>query len=148
MSYFTRISAPTQKATNLEQVMKIAFPQAMVEAPIELERVMTNDPKDRHVVAAAVIAKAEIIVTSNLADFNAEALIPWNIKANSPDNFLCDLFDEYPEEILEVLGQQCNKYTKRSINLTELLNLLSKKYGANLIQFTNKVCFYSSSSSK
>ncbi|BAZ15667.1 hypothetical protein NIES4071_75390 [Calothrix sp. NIES-4071] len=34
-----------QKATNLEQVMKIAFPEAMVEAPIELERVMTNDPR-------------------------------------------------------------------------------------------------------
>ncbi len=108
----------TQKANNLEQVMKIAFPQAMVDAPIELERVMTNDLKDRHVVAAAVEAKANI---------------PWNIKANSPDNFLCNLFDEYPEEIVKVLTQQCNKYIKRSITLTELLNLLSKKDGANLI---------------
>lgn len=136
----------TQKATNLEQVMKIAFPEAMVEAPVELERVMTNDPKDRHVVAAAVAANAEIIVTSNIADFNAEALIPWNLKADSPDNFLCDLFDEYPEEILQVLIQQCNKYTKRSINLSELLDMLSKKDGANLIKFANKVRFYSSSS--
>ncbi|BAZ15666.1 hypothetical protein NIES4071_75380 [Calothrix sp. NIES-4071] len=96
----------------------------------------------RHVVAAAVEAKANIIVTSNLADFNAEALIPWNIKANSPDNFLCNLFDEYPKEIVEVLTLQCNKYTKRSITLTELLNLLSKKDGANLIEFANKIRFY------
>lgn len=138
----------TQKAINLEQVMKIAFPQAMVDAPIELERLMTNDLKDRHVVAAAVEAKANIIVTSNLADFNAEALIPWNIKANSPDNFLCNLFDEYPEEMVEVLTQQCNKYIKRSITLTELLNLLSKKDGANLIEFANKIRFYLSQASE
>ncbi|MHC5831915.1 MAG: PIN domain-containing protein, partial [Nostoc sp.] len=50
-------------ARNLETVMKAAFPEAMIEVPIGLEELMTNHPKDRHVLAAAVVAKAEIIVT-------------------------------------------------------------------------------------
>lgn len=35
---------------------------------------MTNDPKDRHVLAAAVRGHAGLIVTANIKDFPASAL--------------------------------------------------------------------------
>lgn len=54
---------------SLEETMKAAFPEAMVEVPVELEEMIANDPKDRHVLAAAVKAKADVIVTDNLTDF-------------------------------------------------------------------------------
>jgi predicted nucleic acid-binding protein len=46
----------------------------MVEVPEGLAKVMTNHPGDRHVLAAAVTAKADIIVTSNLKHFKPKDL--------------------------------------------------------------------------
>ena len=51
------------------------------------------DPNDRHVLAAAIRAKAQIIVTKNLRDFPAERLAPWDLKAKSPDSFVRDQID-------------------------------------------------------
>jgi hypothetical protein len=48
------------------------------------------DADDRHVLAAAIKAKAQIIVTANLRDFPAEALRPWDIDPKSPDEFVRD----------------------------------------------------------
>lgn len=51
------------------------------------------DEKDRHVLAAAIRAQAGVIVTYNLKDFPAEALAPYNIEAQHPDEFISHLFD-------------------------------------------------------
>lgn len=47
------------------------------------------DAGDRHVLAAAIIGSCNVIVTQNLRDFPNEALAPYNIKAQHPDDFLC-----------------------------------------------------------
>jgi predicted nucleic acid-binding protein len=41
-------------------------PEAEIDA---IERAMTNDPKDRHVLAAAVACSADTIITTNTKDF-------------------------------------------------------------------------------
>jgi predicted nucleic acid-binding protein len=46
------------------------------------------DLDDRHVVAAAIHAKANAIVTFNLKDFPAIALGPLNLEAIHPDDFI------------------------------------------------------------
>ncbi|RWR04396.1 PIN domain-containing protein [Paenirhodobacter populi] len=46
------------------------------------------DADDRHVLAAAIIGRCDVIVTQNLADFPAEALVPFGIEAQHPDEFL------------------------------------------------------------
>lgn len=51
------------------------------------------DPDDRHVLAAAIRGRADVIVTSNLRDFPAEALRPYGIKAQHPDEFVLNLLD-------------------------------------------------------
>jgi hypothetical protein len=43
---------------------------------------------DRHVLAAAIRAGAEVIVTYNLKDFPAETLAKFGIEAQHPDDFL------------------------------------------------------------
>ncbi len=117
------------KAKNLERTIKIAFPEAMVEVPVALEQAMTNEPKDRHVLAAAVTAGADIIVTNNLKDFRENDLAPWNIIAQSPDEFLSDLLDEYPDSIVDLLQQQSQKYKNPPKTFTELINFLGEKAG-------------------
>ncbi|MBW4505292.1 MAG: PIN domain-containing protein [Scytonematopsis contorta HA4267-MV1] len=76
------------KATRFQEIIKINFPEAIVEVPEELVVNMTNHPGDRHVIATAIISQAEIIVTSNLKHFPQDSLEAYNIKAWHPDDFL------------------------------------------------------------
>lgn len=48
------------------------------------------DANDRHVLAAAIKAGAQVIVTRNLKDFSAGVLQPWGVDAKSPDDFVLD----------------------------------------------------------
>ena len=67
---------------------------------------LTNHPKDRHVLAAAIHAGANVIVTSNLRDFPPRALAPYGIQAQSPDDFLCALLDAFPEQMAAIIAEQ------------------------------------------
>ena len=53
-----------------------------------IEALELPDPDDRHVLAAAIKARAQLIVTHNLKDFPEERLAPWNVEAVSPDAFV------------------------------------------------------------
>jgi PIN domain-containing protein len=48
------------------------------------------DEGDRHVLAAAIVGRCDVIVTQNLRDFPAAVLTPFGIEAQHPDDFLCD----------------------------------------------------------
>jgi hypothetical protein len=123
--------------------MKDAFPEAMMEVPVELEGAMTNHPKDRHVLAAAVIARADIIVTNDRKGFDDKALTPWNIKAQSPDDFFCGLFNEYPDEMVQVIQKQVQRYKRHPRTFLELLDKLSKQ----IPKFTRQIILYEYSES-
>lgn len=51
------------------------------------------DEDDRHVLAAAIVGRADVIVTFNLKDFPDDALRSFAITAQHPDDFVCDLID-------------------------------------------------------
>ncbi|MFC4565239.1 PIN domain-containing protein [Nocardiopsis mangrovi] len=55
-----------------------------------IDAVRLPDPDDGHVLAAAIRANAQVIVTSNLRDFPASALAGWDIEVKSPDDFIVD----------------------------------------------------------
>jgi hypothetical protein len=78
--------------------MKEVFPHATIPlADYEsLIPVMTNHPKDRHVLAAAVSRGVNVIVTTNFVDFPCAALEPYMIDAQSPDVFVRHVIDLEP----------------------------------------------------
>ncbi|MEH1976357.1 MAG: hypothetical protein V7L02_24695 [Nostoc sp.] len=84
----------TTQAMRLEARIKEAFPAALIVITDSIVQLMTNHPGDRHVLAAGVVAKANIIVTSNLKHFQDQDLAPWQIEAKSPDEFLTDRKEE------------------------------------------------------
>jgi len=63
----------------------------------------TNDPKDRHVVAAAIKAQAQVIVTFNQKHFGSEHLDQWGIVAIHPDDFLLKLYEQNPDAVWQQL---------------------------------------------
>ena len=56
-----------------------------------VQSVHLPDENDRHVLAAAIHAKASIIVTFNLRDFPPKPLHPHEIEALHPDDFIMRL---------------------------------------------------------
>lgn len=58
-----------------------------------IDGISLPDPDDRHVLAAAIRARAQVIVTNNLADFPGDTLQTWDIEAKSPDEFVLDQLD-------------------------------------------------------
>lgn len=95
--------ATAAQAASLRAAMETAFPDAMVTGYQRRIREMPNDPKDRHVAAAAIHGGATLIVTSNLADFRA---LPGGLTAVSPDGFLCELFGSHPDRLVGVVRAQ------------------------------------------
>jgi predicted nucleic acid-binding protein len=116
--------------------MSHSFPDATVTGYDSLIDGMTNDPKDRHVLAAAVRANAEVIVTFNLRDFPEPALKPYDILAVHPDDFLLDQLDLYPGLTVEVLEQQAASYRREPTTIAGLSPLLER---TGLPQFTAEV---------
>lgn len=74
------------------QKISESFPEALVEGFEPIESGLSNHPKDRHVLAAAIRGKCEVIVTFNLKDFPSESLEAWCIEAHHPSKFLASLY--------------------------------------------------------
>lgn len=83
-----------EKASSLVRIINSAFPEAVIDNFSKLPIVdeIGINVKDRHVLSAALLGNAQVIVTSNLKDFPNEILTKYNVVAQSPDEFLINLF--------------------------------------------------------
>jgi predicted nucleic acid-binding protein len=106
--------------------MRDAFPDAQVTGYEELTGRMTCDPKGRHVVAAAVRANAEIIVTFNIRDFPVQSLAPYDLVVVHPDSFLLDQLDLYPELTIRAVESIAAGYESPPMTTEEYLEKLSR----------------------
>jgi hypothetical protein len=101
--------------------MNAAFPDALVAGYEQHIQHMQNDPKDRHVLAAAVSANATIVVTQNLKDFR---WTPPEISAVSADEFLCAFAEEDTSRFVSILKEQSSDLNKPKIAVDDLLRVL------------------------
>ena len=104
--------------------MRRAFPEAMIDDYQHLVGSMTNHAKDRHVLAAAVAAEADVIVTLNTRHFPPEACAPHGVSIKTPDELLCEITDVWPELVVAVLSAQAARKARPPMSLPELLNRL------------------------
>jgi hypothetical protein len=105
------VNRPDLTRTQLEatrSAMDRAFPAASVSGfETVIPALSLPDPNDRHVLAAALHARADLIITVNLKDFPTAAVTPHNIVAAHPDPFVEYLFDlDEPEAITAIAGMR------------------------------------------
>jgi predicted nucleic acid-binding protein len=113
-------------AARLQAAMRSAFPEALVDADAiaATEPAMTNDPGDRHVLATAVVAGAEGIVTFNARHFPAAALAQFGKQQIDPDDFLCTLLDIEGPSVADAIVEQAANLRRPPLTPTQLLDLL------------------------
>lgn len=96
--------ASAARAEDYLSAVNQAFPFAKTDsretADVDIE---LPDADDRHVAVSALQAGASVIVTYNLKDFPASALVPFGLHAESPDTFLTGIFDRHPHETLNAM---------------------------------------------
>ena len=95
-----RPDIPPERIARLRHLIDDGAPGALVAGYESLAGALElPDADDRHVLAAAIMGKADVIVTYNLKDFPTEALAPYGIEAQHPDQFLRHQFDLAPDRV-------------------------------------------------
>ncbi len=119
----SKLGWPDSLTTYLQSELRAHFSEAWISGYEHLIPRMTNDEKDRHVLAAAVQGKAPIIVTFNLRHFRPVHLEAWGVRALHPQTLLIELFRQEQTLVMAKLEQQA---TDRGRSLRQLLDILSE----------------------
>ena len=86
------------RAADMIAMMEARFPDASFAPDPEVERALDlPDSADNHVLAAAIAARAEVLLTFNVRDFPTRRLAAHGIAPRHPDGFLWEHFSHAPE---------------------------------------------------
>ncbi|WP_373547305.1 PIN domain-containing protein [Chamaesiphon sp.] len=85
------------------------------------------DTDDRHVLAAAIVAKANYIITFNLKDFPASILEKYEVEAQHPDRFISDLIEANSSAVLASAKACCQRLKNPPKSAEEYLEILLKQ---------------------
>jgi predicted nucleic acid-binding protein len=101
-----KIGPEAQAQARVEAVLVRAnFPKAMVREQPRIEaRLALPDANDLHVLAVAIAAHADCIVTFNAQDFPRAVLAEHGIDRRDPDGFLWELTCRHPDEARAVIA--------------------------------------------
>ncbi len=96
------------------------------------------DPNDRHVLAAAIHGRVDIIVTFNLKHFPASSLKPHGIKAQHPDEFLNNLCKTAPSDVCESARKTRARLKNPPKSVSEYLDILARQKLPETVAFLSK----------
>lgn len=106
-------------------LMCIAVPDCIVSHFDDLETSFDlPDDNDRHVLAAAIRANAQAIITFNLRDFPDHVLERYDVEAKHPDEFVLDSIDIAPAAIARCVTEQVSTYRSPAMTMDELPDAL------------------------
>jgi predicted nucleic acid-binding protein len=85
------------------------------------------DQDDRHVFAAAIHSKADLILTFNLKDFPAETLAEYGIEVTHPDEFVSSLLKNDPVKVFTAAERQRKSLRNPPKTREEFLQILRQQ---------------------
>lgn len=120
-------SADIQKEW-LRAAMDEALPDACVGGYRRLIPVLElPDPDDRHVLAAAIRGKAQVIVTFNEKHFPADTLAEYDLSTQHPDTFLRHLIDLAPSAVRGRLEEMVGALKSPPMTIEDYISLLERQ---------------------
>jgi len=78
------------------------------------------------VLAAAIRARAQLIVTHNLRDFPDDRLTPWDVRAVSPDDFVLAQIDLDKEVVYAEVTRIADSMRKPAATVEDVLLRLER----------------------
>ncbi len=119
-----------ERAAQARSIMNQAFAEATVVGYAHHGNGIGKlpDEGDRHVIAAAIKSKADIIVTENLRDFPRKVLTKYGIEAKSSDEFIADVINLNPSLAIDAI-KRMRLRLDRPEKTSEILLLDLKKTG-------------------
>lgn len=116
-----------------------AVPSAMIDDHLHLvDGLVGTDPKDRHVLAAAIRAQSGALVTFNVKHFPAEMFETYGIELLHPDDFLLDLADLNGSHFVRVMSQVISNYARPELSVTEYASVMHKSQCPKIADFVTK----------
>jgi len=92
-----------------------------------IDTVTLPDADDRHVLAAAIHCRANVIVTANLRDFPSDTLLFHGIEAQHPDAFILGLFKAAPNEVIVALRELRQDLKNPPLTAADLLAAMGRQ---------------------
>jgi len=113
--------APEKTILKFQANLNEMYPDALITRArySALISSMTNDQKDRHVLAAAVVAEADVLVTHNVDDFPRESVERYKIEVQTPDQFVRHQAEFNPQRFMECFMARAAKRNQLSIDRGE-----------------------------
>ena len=122
---------PDLKREQLQKISKLMDENSLESKVHDYEHIIPSldlpDPNDRHVLAAAIKANADTIVTMNLKDFPAKVLKQYNIDAVHPDNFIKYLLEDELASVLSAVKTTRARLKKPPKTAEEYLSILKRQ---------------------
>jgi len=94
------------------------------------------DENDRHVLAAAITGRCDVIVTQNIKDFPRDALLPYGIETQHPDDFLINQLDISPGLFCACIRKIRRRLKNPPLSIRDYLDVLVKQ---NLVATTSSL---------
>lgn len=109
---------------------------ALVSNYAELTPSLTlPDPDDRHVLAAAIRGRCDVIVTYNLKDFPPDYLKTFDIVAQHPDKFIAHLSKLRPDAVCHAARICRSRLRKPAKSIDEYVCILAQLRLPELVRF-------------
>ena len=87
----------------------------------------TPDPDDRHVLAVAIRARAQVIVTFNEKHFPADLLSEFDLSTQHPDTFLRHLIDLAPTVVRTRLENAASALKRPPMTIEEYITMIERQ---------------------
>ena len=117
-----------EKLRRTRELMNGAIRDVLVDNYEDLIDGLTlPDADDRHVLAAAIRCHAQVIVTWNTRDFPAERLMPYNLEAQDPDQFVLNVIDLKPTAVSQAVERQAAGLKNPPRSPEDILDLLERQ---------------------
>lgn len=126
-SVATKHDLPIEKLAKTKALMDAAVLNCLVSGYEPLEASFDlPDADDRHVLAAAVKTRADLILTFNQKDFPATVLAPLGLATQHPDDFMQDMFGISAEMFIDAVTEDFRHYLAPPLSFDEYVASLAR----------------------